>query len=824
MIKTDKILRLVGLIFIVCFLMAAGWMPAAADTPPQPPVDPGQVPAEAPQWFRDSLRGEYTPVQESLSSSVVASSDHFGYSWNDTVSFDWQDISIGTPINIAGFDSKDDDFAGPINIGFIFPFYENKYTQLYISTNGFVSFEDPAYTPNNERIPLDPAPNNIIAPFWDDLFLPVPGPGNSYPAEGKVYYRISGASPNRKLDIQWHNVIRTSETNQSNLITFGLRLSENGNIRFLYQELKGDVTGATIGIEDRDGTDGLLYLLNAPGVASGDAVLFTRPADSARLKFVSPYQSAFAIGYHTSFQVPVRNTGDLGSDAFDLLVNKNNAKWQISLFNAAGTQPLVDSDHSGSIDTGLLDPGQTFTVTVKVEAPKDAWIGDYVSLQLTGVSGQDSNQTDTARLQSTLPASFAQVYSDDVQKGLRLSLLWPHNIFTSRVEDYYSGSNLAMVQTADGGYIYAWEKNGTKNVYPPQLYSDIEYTLLYPSGTFKQLPIKLTKNGEEDMGSKFFFDRFPSLASASNNRTAVTWVRDILDPQISKTNSNVYIAILGAGRTPVLLPTQLTSNTSWQGTDAPEIPLFRSPRVVATEDNRFILAWLAQYKAPTGYTADLWTAVIDSTGNVIRAPQRFASGIPGELVYLDPILAPLPLNRCLLSFAALDPNDNPELETYQVRYAVLNNQGGTVKTETAIPGGQGRGIDAQLLPSGDVLMAWNDLQNKHIAYALLDGSSYNLKVGPADLQNPDARDPGGVSITTDEDGHAILTWMDNSWSYYLYYTLIDEGGQVETPAMIFSQGRGDSPSIVTSSAGQGNAPYEGGWWSFLPILPRNPTQ
>lgn len=807
---------------MVCFLLAGSLTPAAADTPPQPPVEE----EPPPQWFVDSLLGEYTPVQESIAPAAVASPDHFGYAWDDTVAFDWQDVSTGTPLNEAVFGSKDDDFAGPIDIGFSFPFYENKYTQLYVSTNGFISFEEPAYTANNERIPLDPPPNNIIATFWDDLLLPIPSADKPEVAGGHVYYRLSGVKPDRRLDIQWHDVTLASETSTYNPLTFGLRLYENGDVRFLYKELNGSLNDATVGIEDRDGTDGCLYLHNALGLAPGDAVHFHRPPASARVKFKAPYHSGFAIGYQASFQIALRNTGDLGQDRFDLRVQNGNPDWQVSLLDAEGDLPLLDSDHSGFADTGPLAAGQTFTVTVNLEASREAWVGNSLSLQLEAVSALNAGQTAETRIESTLPAPFAQVFSDDVQKGLRLSLIWPHNVFSSRVEDYYSGSNLAMVQAADGGYIYAWEKNGTKRIddYNLVLYSDIEYTLLYRSGTFKQLPIKLTKNGEEDTGYKFYFDRFPSLASAGNGRTAVTWVRDILDPKISKTNSNVHIAILGEGRTQILAPQALTSNTEWQGTSSPQVPLFRSPRVVATEDNRFILAWLSQYKAPTGYTADIWTAVIDSSGNVVREPKRFLSGIPDLLVYLDPNLTDLPSNRALLAFSAMDPDENPALDTYQIRYAVLNNGGGVVKSETVIPGVQGRGIDAQRLPSGNALLAWTDLQERKTFYTLLDGSNYTLKAAPKPLPNPDARTPGGVSITIDEDGHGILTWMDNSWSYYLYYALIDPAGQIKTPAMIFSKGKGGSPSIVTSSAGQGIAPYEGGWWTFLPVFPRIPAK
>ncbi|HEX2898032.1 MAG TPA: serine protease, partial [candidate division Zixibacteria bacterium] len=69
--------------------------------------------------------------------------DAFGYVWVDSDElggpvFSWVDISgTGTDVISA---LNDDNFSGPYNIGFNFPFYTNNYNQLYVGSNGIIGF------------------------------------------------------------------------------------------------------------------------------------------------------------------------------------------------------------------------------------------------------------------------------------------------------------------------------------------------------------------------------------------------------------------------------------------------------------------------------------------------------------------------------------------------------------------------------------------------------------------------------------------------------------------------------------------------------------
>ena len=81
----------------------------------------------------------------SLVGQTSGGPDAYGYTWKsqadtaqDAPNYNWIDIStIGTTVTGLG----DDDFVGPLNIGFDFPYYWFTYNSLYIGSNGYVSFD-----------------------------------------------------------------------------------------------------------------------------------------------------------------------------------------------------------------------------------------------------------------------------------------------------------------------------------------------------------------------------------------------------------------------------------------------------------------------------------------------------------------------------------------------------------------------------------------------------------------------------------------------------------------------------------------------------------
>ncbi len=200
--------------------------------------------------------------------TTVGGPDGFGYTFDDSVASNW--ISASTNSGLIG----DDEFTGPINIGFNFPFYGIPQSQLYFSTNGLITFGAGSWDWSGSDIPNDMNPNNLIAPFWDDLRV-----GNPYNT-GAIYYSQGGSSPNRYFVVEWRNVEYWDNTEN---ISFEAILMENGDIVFQYQSLPSSYW-PTVAIENSVGYDGLPYSIHSN--VPLNAIRFTYPAPRRACSFL----------------------------------------------------------------------------------------------------------------------------------------------------------------------------------------------------------------------------------------------------------------------------------------------------------------------------------------------------------------------------------------------------------------------------------------------------------------------------------------------------------------------------------------------------------
>ncbi|GBL34776.1 hyalin [Filimonas sp.] len=175
------------------------------------------------------------------------------------------DIEAGGTATAIALD--DDELSGAISIGFSFLFYGNSYTQLYISSNGFISF-DPAVgnSYNAQLIPDASSPNNLIAGFWQDLD---PWYG------GTITYQTKGSAPNRRMLVTFTNI---NHYGGSNPVTFQIKLYEATGIIEIHSLSCPSFGGNhTQGIENANGT----IALTASGrnlatfSPSNDVVTFT---------------------------------------------------------------------------------------------------------------------------------------------------------------------------------------------------------------------------------------------------------------------------------------------------------------------------------------------------------------------------------------------------------------------------------------------------------------------------------------------------------------------------------------------------------------------
>ena len=212
-----------------------------------------------------------------------------GYAWVSSLDpqgpdYEWVDISgLGTDLGITG-DDQDVDVALP----FAFPFYFQTHTTISVTSNGWLGFNDePAYY-FNEPIPTAGAPNNIVCPFWDDLYPPSGGTVHQWDdvAHGRVYF-------------QWTGVPHINGTDGP--YTFQAVLYQSGEILFYYNAMNG-VASATVGVENGTGAYGCQVNYNDGGgqVANGVAVhLEPRPRKPAPITDLSITPLDFSPGNST---------------------------------------------------------------------------------------------------------------------------------------------------------------------------------------------------------------------------------------------------------------------------------------------------------------------------------------------------------------------------------------------------------------------------------------------------------------------------------------------------------------------------------------------
>jgi hypothetical protein len=147
----------------------------------------------------------------------------------------------------------DDELSSALPIGFDFNFYCNTYSDFYISSNGFISFDNNGGSGccSGQLLPNNSTPNNVIAASWTDLYPP---------GVGSLEYFTVGTAPNRRLIVNWNDVPYCC--GNTSAVKTQIVLYETSNlieVHTTYNTTSGNIK--TIGIENANGTSGLA----APG-------------------------------------------------------------------------------------------------------------------------------------------------------------------------------------------------------------------------------------------------------------------------------------------------------------------------------------------------------------------------------------------------------------------------------------------------------------------------------------------------------------------------------------------------------------------------------
>ena len=262
----------------------------------------------------DVLKGAHTGVSP-LHYAWIDSDTTGGptYAWIDTTGCQKVALDDNLAINI------------PFEPGMHFPYYGvDTFAFVYVSANGWVALG--ATNPGGDldtvpdKLPTTTEPNRCVYAWWDDLAQ------RNVSGHGMIYYRRFGTEPNRYMVIIFQDVNRVG-TDTANGITFELIFRENGTITCQYRDVEtGDLSfdngkNASIGLENKDGTDGLNYLYARPPMSTGvndpanrlsagRAIMFTpttpgvaeeqtAPASGLRLATITnPVRGALHLSYN----------------------------------------------------------------------------------------------------------------------------------------------------------------------------------------------------------------------------------------------------------------------------------------------------------------------------------------------------------------------------------------------------------------------------------------------------------------------------------------------------------------------------------------------
>jgi len=248
------------------------------------------------------------PVSPDTNFTVTLSNNLAGtqivYDYEDNLTggaiYNWTEIST-TGTLLADISETDNAAQEVVLNNFTFPFYGTSYDQVYVASNGLLTFDSPSADSGNDAIPYEYEPNNFIALLWDDLNT------NDAIADdgGEVYFQEFAD----RMIVQYERVMRdydSDRSTQSN--TFQVVLHASGLIDVHYKEIGGYTGSTTIGIEDSSGTNGIEVFYNGyrtiyPTFELSNGLALSYTPQSAKFVQVSPLTGTTTTGSSSTLEV-----------------------------------------------------------------------------------------------------------------------------------------------------------------------------------------------------------------------------------------------------------------------------------------------------------------------------------------------------------------------------------------------------------------------------------------------------------------------------------------------------------------------------------------
>lgn len=310
---------------------------------------------------------QWTPVAQGNYSlqfpdgSVVAVEVLSSYKFSLTT-FSYRTIT-GTDLDLG------DDSVAQVSSPFPIQFGGGSFNQLFVSSNGTVSFTDnfDGYLNFGLGFPGFPVslfhPTTLVAPYWADLF-PIKGTAQN------VYWDVVGTAPSRELVVEWRNVRAFACRYVSNeTITFQVVFKEgSSDILFNYSSpvFSGPCTfptpaqPPTIGVQTSV-SDGVMFSPNMPAVSTAilwQTVPVSSPNPAPAVTSISP-STGIANGPDTA--LIVSGTGFVPGST----VLWNNTMLATTFVNSAQLSAMIPASFFAS-NSGTSSPD---AATITVDSP-----------------------------------------------------------------------------------------------------------------------------------------------------------------------------------------------------------------------------------------------------------------------------------------------------------------------------------------------------------------------------------------------------------------------------------------------------------------------
>jgi Concanavalin A-like lectin/glucanases superfamily len=208
----------------------------------------------------------------------------------------------GTTLTTAGgpgWTTENDRVCNAISLGFTFNFAGVSYTDIQVSSNGWLALGGLLSSNNGSSGQIASAATNsqanaatpkpILFPLWDDL-------------QNRVAprYVTTGSAPNRIFKMEWLNQEWSSSANAA-VISFQVWLYETTNvIEYRYSQGAAAVSSGSASIGIYDSNDKYLTLNNSTSGAAASSTVFTttinaKPANGQVFRFTPCNPSSFGV-------------------------------------------------------------------------------------------------------------------------------------------------------------------------------------------------------------------------------------------------------------------------------------------------------------------------------------------------------------------------------------------------------------------------------------------------------------------------------------------------------------------------------------------------